>query len=393
MKAKGKIILSSIALVLVVTLAIVAVFALTQTSTSSSFKVNFIGTRNVKAVISARSKLSNSDTIIEAPARVTFDGTASDTATKTIDFVKEITIPSTDVTADYIFEIGNLITDESASELIVEPEIQENGISNATITAYYQTDETAEYAVFTGAYTYATLAKGQTTRFKVSVKINDGVTTDVTITDAKITFKLYTHTTAPSGYEASAVKVETSNISVLKDFTQVIPLDDNYLSSSEELKLMDVAPNTTFYSDVIEGKPIEYQNIYTKISSLYAERYNCIGATLKNNLATISSALDFSKPLLTNMGNEIDITNYQIVSNIYARVIQENGATRFDFSRDVAVRLKSDAFKGVGKENLIIACFEPSFDQISFSEVESISDDMATVTFDGSGYFFVLQKI
>ena len=212
MKAKGKIILSSIALVLVVTLAIVAVFALTQTSTSSSFKVNFIGTRNVKATIKAKSKLSNSDTIIETPTNVTFDGSSSDTATKTINFATEITIPSTDVTADYIFEIYNNITDDSAAELIVEPSVEENGLTNATITTYYQTNTANEYSQFTGTYTYATLAKDQAIRFKVSVKINDGVTTDVTIKDAKISFKLYTHTTAPSGYESNALSVTTSNL-------------------------------------------------------------------------------------------------------------------------------------------------------------------------------------
>ena len=214
MKAKGKIILSSIALVLVVTLAIVAVFALTQTSTSSSFKVNFIGTRNVKATINAKSKLSNNDTIIETPTSVTFDGSSSDIASKTINFATEVTIPSTDVTADYIFEIYNKLTDDRSAELIVEPSVEENGLTNATITTYYQTNTANEYSQFTGTYTYATLAKGQAIRFKVSIKINDGITTDVTIKDAKISFKLYTHTTAPSDYEGSAISVATSDLRV-----------------------------------------------------------------------------------------------------------------------------------------------------------------------------------
>ena len=390
MKAKGKIILSSIALVLVVTLAIVAVFALTQTSTSSSFKVNFIGTRNVKATINAKSKLSNNDTIIETPTSVTFDGSSSDIATKTINFATEVTIPSTDVTADYIFEIYNNLTDDKSAELIVEPSVEENGLTNATITVYLQTDETADFTKFTGAYTYVTLAKNQAIRFKVSVKINDGVTTDVTIKDAKITFKLYTHTTAPSGYESSAINVTDSDIEILKkiESIEIDPTAGNNLEAGTTIKTYDINDRDMEEMAIVK-------DIYSGLKQIHARRFLCSRSEMINVFEDLK--VETTETIRTSPnGNIVEVENYQLLTDISCFLFSNNGKIGYETTGSLGgIKIKSAAFEGKSANNMEVIICSVYFDtgRVSFCDVSNISGDMVSVPINSPGYVFAIGRV
>ena len=381
MKAKGKIILSSIALVLVVTLAIVAVFALTQTSTSSSFKVNFIGTRNVKATINAKSKLSNNDTIIETPTSVTFDGSSSDIATKTINFATEVTIPSTDVTADYIFEIYNKLTDDRSAELIVEPSVEENGLTNATITTYYQTNTANEYSQFTGTYMYATLAKDQAIRFKVSVKINDGVTTDVTIKDAKISFKLYTHHTAPEGYAGSALAVTTSNI--LPEITNVT-IENNSLAGADKLAVFNNIKDA--HATLVSSSRNE--PLVTDIETIVAS---------SNDYQTqLNKYIEYSRSSIlwdtTNKGEYISIKNFEPVAQMFILGVADpnTGNASFDMDGQLKIKMEYNGFPLDATSKYVLLTLDSVTEEFKFIEC-TVDGNFLTAAVENLGHMFLAR--
>ena len=110
MRPKTKIILSAISLVLVFTLGIIGVFALTQINTDAKLRVKFVGSPNVYATIRASSYISSQEAPVETLRPLVIDGEEDDLFEGSLAFSKLIEVTQSE-TVDYVFEIENTTED------------------------------------------------------------------------------------------------------------------------------------------------------------------------------------------------------------------------------------------------------------------------------------------
>ena len=215
MKPKTKIILSAISLVLVFTLGIVGVFALTQINTDAKLRVKFIAQKNVYASISAKSYKSSQEAPVESLSPLVIDGSEEDGYEGSLAFSNLIEVTQAE-TVDYVFEITNTTEVVTNSELIIEP-IIEFADDFATWTIYYMADKEVGYKQLSNlngtgdTYTYISLAKGESVRVRLSLRSTNSEE-DVFLDDSSMSFRLYTESTVPDDYLSDSVKITKSNL-------------------------------------------------------------------------------------------------------------------------------------------------------------------------------------
>lgn len=171
MKTKFKVLLCTLALVLVVGLTAVTVWALTRTQTEASFRINFVGKRDVEATISAKSFVSSSNVPVEELALVTFTkDTTEAKGTVSTSFVEDITVESYDDVVSYVFEITNTSTEELYSDLIISPKLTVDESTNIITGMYYSEDGVSYNAM---GENHLTAHKGDTIFVKVDVLMTE----------------------------------------------------------------------------------------------------------------------------------------------------------------------------------------------------------------------------
>ena len=215
MKPKVKIIISAISLVLVFTLGIVGVFALTQINTDAKLRVKFVGSPNVYATIKAASYISSQEAPVETLSPLVINGDEDDLFEGSLDFSKLIEVTQSE-TVDYVFEIKNTTEVVTKPELIIEP-IVDIADDFATWTIYYLSDIDVGYKQLNNIngtgdnYTYIELGKNEIVRVRLSINSTNSEE-DVNIDGANLSFRLYAPQSAPEDYEEDAVIVSDSHL-------------------------------------------------------------------------------------------------------------------------------------------------------------------------------------
>ena len=215
MRPKTKILLSAISLVLVFTLGIIGVFALTQLNIDARLRVKFVAQKNVYATVSAKSYKSSQEAPVESLRPLVIDGSEDDGYEGDLAFSNLIEVTQAE-TVDYVFEITNTTEVVTNPELVIEPVI-EFADDFATWTIYYMADKDEGYKQLSNldgtgdSYTYIELAKGESVRVRLSIN-STNAEEDVVLDDSTMSFRLYTASTAPALYEEDAAIVTDSHL-------------------------------------------------------------------------------------------------------------------------------------------------------------------------------------
>lgn len=200
MKTKLKILLCSLALVLVVGLTAVTVWALTRTETSSSFKINFVGKRHVEASIKATSYLS--DVVVEEKGAITFSESSQE-ATESLVFAEEMNVTSTDDVVSYVFEVTNITEKTSYNDLIIEPKLNLSAdFGNVISSLYYSVDGGATYKAMDGQF--LTAHQGDTIVVRLDVIMTERGAEAATL-EGSVDIVLSSEDDKPAGYEQKYV--------------------------------------------------------------------------------------------------------------------------------------------------------------------------------------------
>ena len=215
MRPKTKIILSAISLVLVFTLGIVGVFALTQINTDAKLRVKFVGSPNVYATIKASSYVSSQEAPVETLRPLVINGDEDELFEGSLAFSKLIEVTQSE-TVDYVFEIENTTEVVTKPELIIEP-IVDISDDFATWTIYYLSDIDVGYKQLNNIhgtgdnYTYIELGKNEIVRVRLSINSTNSEE-DVNIDGANLSFRLYAPQSAPEDYEEDSVAITGSHL-------------------------------------------------------------------------------------------------------------------------------------------------------------------------------------
>ena len=215
MKPRMKILMSALSLVLVLTIGIIGVFALTQINIDAKLRVRFIAQKNVYATVSAKSYKSSQEAPVETLSPLVIDGTEEQGYEGNLEFDTLIEVTQAE-TVDYVFEFKNTTNVVTNPELVIEPVIEfANDFANWTM--YYMADTEEGYKQLSNldgtgdSYTYIELAKGESVRVRLSIN-STNAEEDVELDDSTISFRLYTAPTAPTLYEDDAVIVSESHL-------------------------------------------------------------------------------------------------------------------------------------------------------------------------------------
>lgn len=167
MSKKFKVLLSVFVLILITSVGVVAAFALTRATVKSSFRIKYIGTRDVYATITAESYASYSQDPIETIDPVVFNKqTSSQEQTVESNFETEITVKYPNGYVWYVFTITNDST-LTRGRLAIKPAlIIENEFIQQSIEV--STDNGSTYALLDGEY--VVLEKGDTVKIKLGCK-------------------------------------------------------------------------------------------------------------------------------------------------------------------------------------------------------------------------------
>ena len=215
MKPRMKILMSAISLVLVLTIGIIGVFALTQINIDTKLRVRFVAQKNVYATVSAKSYKSSQEAPVESLSPLVIDGTEEQGYEGSLEFSELIEVTQAE-TVDYVFEIKNTTNVVTNPELVIEPVVEfDNDFADWTI--YYMADREVGYKQLSNlegtgdTYTYIELAKGESVRVRLSIRSTNSEE-DVDLDDSSMSFRLYTAPTAPALYEDDAVIINDSHL-------------------------------------------------------------------------------------------------------------------------------------------------------------------------------------
>ncbi len=167
MSKKFKVILSIFVLILITSVGVVAAFALTRATVKSSFRIKYIGTRDVYATIVAESYASYSDEPIETIDPIVFNkNTSAEEQTVESNFNTAITVKYPNGYVSYVFTITNNST-LTRGRLAIKPSLLvENEFIQKSIEI--STDNGATYTALTSDY--VVVEKADTVKIKLGCK-------------------------------------------------------------------------------------------------------------------------------------------------------------------------------------------------------------------------------
>lgn len=168
MKARGKITISIIVLIAILTASVFAVFALIKKPEESSYVANFSAKQDVYAKINGSSYISTQTTPIETLNQTIFDGNVVDEE-KSVKFGTEIKAQNATDTIDFVYTIQNTTELLTYSALFIEPTVS---VESDNISCDISMKVEGEYLEVT-ADEYIVLERNETATIKFTFSGND----------------------------------------------------------------------------------------------------------------------------------------------------------------------------------------------------------------------------